>query len=112
MAFQILPIIKAVGPYITQIAAVAIPAFTSKKEATKSDPVVSKQIEELQAAATQNAQSINGLAKNLKQAIQDLEAAAQGTQRQVATYKILIVFLLGLSVISLATSIYLITSEF
>ena len=37
MAVQILPIIKAALPYIAQIAAAAIPAFTSKKDAGSSD---------------------------------------------------------------------------
>ena len=109
MAVAILPIIKAVVPFIAQIATAAIPAFTSKPEAAKSDPVVAKQIEELQTAATQNAQSIHVLAEKLKQAIQDLEGTAQGARRQIATYKALIFCSLGLSVISLAISIYVIT---
>ena len=109
MALQILPIIKAVVPYIAQIATAAIPAFTSKPEAAKSDPVVSKQIEELQTAATQNAQSIHVLAEKLKQTIQDLEGAAQDAQRQIATYKVLIFCSVGLSAISLLTTIYVIS---
>ncbi|MDF1555216.1 MAG: hypothetical protein P1P84_19255 [Deferrisomatales bacterium] len=109
MAVPILPIIKAVAPYIAQIATSAIPAFTSKPAAAKSDPVLSKQIEELQTAATQNAQSIHLLAEKLKQAIQDLESAAKGVRKQIATYKALIICSLCLSAISLATSIYVIT---
>jgi hypothetical protein len=108
MAIPILPIIKAVAPYIAQIATSAIPAFTSKPDAAKSDPVLSKQIDELQKAATQNAQSIHLLAEKLKQAIQDLESAAQGARKQIATYKALILCSLGLSAISIATSVYVI----
>ncbi len=108
MAAPILAIIKAAAPYIAQIATSAIPAFTSKPEAAKSDPVISKQIEELQTAATQNAQSIHILAENLKRAIQDLENAAQAAQKQIATYKILIFSSLGLSAIAIATSLYVI----
>jgi gas vesicle protein len=104
----ILPIIKAVAPYITQIATSAIPAFTSKKETAKSDPVLAKQIEELQAAATQNAQSIQILADKLKQTIEDLEGAAQSAQKQIATYKTMIFCSLGLSAIAIATSLYVI----
>lgn len=108
MAVQILPIIKAVAPYLTQIAATAIPAFTSKAETTKTDPVLSKQIEELQAAVTQNAQSIHVITENLKNTIQGLEGAAQAAQKQLATYKILISCSLGLSVIALTTSLFMI----
>ena len=43
MAIQFLPIIKAVAPYVAQVAAYAIPAFTAKPEAVKADPVVVKQ---------------------------------------------------------------------
>jgi len=32
MAIQFLPIIKAVAPYVAQVAAYAIPAFTAKPE--------------------------------------------------------------------------------
>jgi len=107
LAIQILSIVRAVVPYIAQIATAAIPAFTSKSEAVKADPVVSRQIEELQTAATQNAQSIQVLAEKLKIAIQELEVAAQGARRQIATFKTLILCSLGLSAISIATSIYL-----
>ena len=49
MAAQFLPILKAIAPYIAQVAAAAIPAFTSKKEAAnrevvKSDPVVANRL--------------------------------------------------------------------
>jgi len=108
MAVQILPIINAIAPYITQIATSAIPAFTSKSDAAKSDVVLSKQIEELQTAATQNAQSIHLLAEKLKQAILDIESAAQDARKQISTYKALILCSLGLFVISLATSVYVI----
>jgi hypothetical protein len=93
-------------PYLTQIAAAAIPAFTSKPETAKSDPVVSRQIEELQSAATQNAQSIQVLANKLQQAILDIESAAQAGRKQVAAYKAMILVSLGLSVISVGICIY------
>lgn len=111
MAVQFLAIIKAVGPYIAQIATAAIPAFTSKSEAAKAaakaDPVFSKQIEELQSAVTQNAQSIQVLAEKMQQAIQGIEAAAQEAKKQVDAYRTVLFLSLGLSLVSLATSIYL-----
>ncbi|MFP5415223.1 MAG: hypothetical protein ACLGG1_09475, partial [Gammaproteobacteria bacterium] len=101
MAFQFLPIIKAVAPYLAQVATAAIPAFTSKPEAVKLDPVVAKQIEELQAAATQNAQSIQVLAEKTQQVILDIENAAQEAKKQVAAYKSILFASLGLSAVSL-----------
>lgn len=109
MAVQILPIIKAVVPYVTQIATAAIPAFTSKPaETAKSDPVIAKQIEELQTAATQNAQSIHVLAEKLQQAIQGIEVSAQDAKRKIATYKTMLFVALGLSGASILLSIFLI----
>jgi uncharacterized membrane protein AbrB (regulator of aidB expression) len=108
MATQVLAIIKAVGPYIAQIATAAIPAFTSKSEVAKVDPVLTKQIEELQSAATQNAQSIHVLAEKMQQAIQGIETGAQEAKKQVDTYKTMLFLSLVLSLVSLATCIYLI----
>lgn len=54
MAAHILPFIKAVAPYLAQVATVAIPAFTSKATGeAKSDPIIAQQIAELQNAVTQ-----------------------------------------------------------
>lgn len=107
MAVQFLPIIKAVAPYLAQVATAAIPAFTSKPEAAKTDQVVARQIQELQEAATQNAQSIHLLAEKLQQAIQSIEGAGQDAQRQISTYKVIIAGSLGLSAASLALCIYI-----
>ena len=107
MAVQFLPIIKAVAPYIAQVATAAIPAFTSKPEVVKTDHVVAKQIQELQEAVTQNAQSIHMLAEKLQQAIQSIESAGQDAQRQISTYKAIIAGSLGLSAVSFALCIYI-----
>ena len=107
MAVQFLAIIKAVAPYLAQVATAAIPAFTSKPEAVKSDPVLGKQIEELQSAATQNAQSIHVLAEKMQQAIHGIEGATQDAKKQLAAYRTMLFVSLGLSAVSLATSIYL-----
>ena len=110
MAGQFLPIIKAVAPYLTQIATTAIPAFTSKPAAiAKEDPVIAKQIEELQTAATQNADSVRVLAENLQQAMQGIETAAQEANRQAAMLRTMLFIALGLSGLSLLLSVYLLT---
>ncbi|TVP91108.1 MAG: hypothetical protein EA348_04870 [Pseudomonadaceae bacterium] len=100
MAFQFLPIIKVVAPYIAQVATAAIPAFTAKPDTAKSDPILAKQIEELQAAATQNAESIHLLAENLQTTIQGLEAAAIESRRQARLFKIWLGVSLGGSAIA------------
>jgi hypothetical protein len=111
MAAQFLPIVKAIAPYIAQVATATIPAFTSKKgasapEIVKSDPVVAKQIVELQSAASQNAQSVKVLAEKLQQAIEDIERTAQSASRKIATYKVIIFASISLSIISLVLCIY------
>jgi len=105
MAVQILPIVKAVAPYLAQVASVAIPAFTSRKDNAKLDPLISKQIEELQTAASQNAQSVHVLAEKLQQAIQNIENTAQVADKQIAFYKVIILITASVSVISLLLSI-------
>ena len=107
MAVEVLALVKAIAPYVAQLATAAIPAFTSKPDAVKSDPVVAKQIEELQAAATQNAQSIQTLAEKLQQAIQGFEDAAQEAKRQAAAYRTMLTASLAISTLSLACSVYL-----
>ena len=112
MAAQFLPIVKAIAPYLAQVATVAIPAFTSKKDSStpddvKSDPIVAKQIEELQAASSQNAQSVKVLAEKLQQASQYLESTARDASKNVATYKLIALASIIISVIALAACIYI-----
>ena len=58
----LIPILKAVAPYVAQIASIAIPAFTHRSAETgPADPVVAKQIQELQEAATHNAEAMQVL---------------------------------------------------
>lgn len=107
MAAQLLPIIKAAVPYLTQIATAAIPAFTSKPDATKSDPALTRQIEELQSAATRNAHSVQILAEKMQEAIHGMEAAAQEARQQADAYKSMLYVSLALSLMSFAACFYL-----
>lgn len=108
MAVQVIPIIKAVAPYLAQIATAAIPVFTSKSTSTtKSDTFIAEQIEELQAAATKNAESIHVLAEKLQQTVQGIEDAAVEAKKQVATYKTMLFAALGLSSVSFVLSLIL-----
>lgn len=107
MAVQLLPIIKAVAPYVAQIATAAIPSFTSRSDAVKSDPALARQIEELQQAATQNAESIHVLAAKMQQAMEGMESAAREAQKSIAAYRTALFASLGLSIISVLASAYL-----
>jgi len=91
-----LPVLKASLPYITQIVTAAIPAFTRKSSGEMSDDLVARQISELQSAATSNAESVKGLATQLKETIETIDAGAPSFQaelirtRQLAFVSILV----------------------
>jgi len=105
MAAPLIPILKAVAPYVAQIATIAIPAFTSRgAEAGQADPVVAKQIQELQEAATHNAEAVQVLADKLQQALDGMEMAARESEARFAKYR------LALAAASLALSAFLLFS--
>lgn len=97
----ILPILKALLPHVAQIATIAIPAFTKKLEAVKGDPVVAQQIEELQTAATRNAESIHLLAEKLQQTIHGIEQGAEKIERETAKLRSLLLVSWGVSIAAL-----------
>jgi len=96
-----LPILKAALPYVAQIVTAAIPAFTAKSDASKTDPLVVQQIEELQAAATKNAESIHVLAEKLQQTIQGIESAAVSLEKQMVMFKVILLVSLVISMVSI-----------
>lgn len=96
-----IPILKASLPYLTQIVATTIPAFTAKPDASKADPVTAKQIAELQKAATHNAETIRVLAEKLQQTIEGVDQAAAELQKQNARLKTILIFTTSLTVIAL-----------
>jgi len=107
MAIPLLPIIKAVAPHVAKIALSSIPSFTSKPAASaKADPVIARQIEELQGAVTQNAESIQVLADNLTQALQGIEDAAVEAKRQAAATRSLALAALGFSCAALLIGLF------
>lgn len=78
-----LPVLKVALPYITQIVTATLPMFTAKSAEGKADEVIPKQIRELQSAVTQNAESVKGLALQLKETIEGLDAAATRLQQEM-----------------------------
>ncbi|WP_111655958.1 hypothetical protein [Isoalcanivorax indicus] len=75
-----IPLLKISLPYVTQIVTSAIPAFTAARIG-KQDPLLAQQIEELQQAATHNAEAIQALATSLQETVARINAAAE-VQRQ------------------------------
>lgn len=62
-----IPVIKVVLPYLAPIFQAALPVFTKKKSATV-DPVVAKQIGELQDAVNAHGESTKALARAIEEA--------------------------------------------
>lgn len=106
MALQLIPLIKVLGPYLTTIATTAIPAFTAKPAETKTDPVQAQQISELQQAVTKNAQSLHTLAEQLQKVITLAEQASAEAERQITTYKLLVIGSTVVSVAAIALAAY------
>ncbi len=105
-----LPIIKAAIPHIAQIVTVALPMFTSKSENAERDALTTRQIKELQEAATQNAESVRELATQLRNTFESLESAATDLQKELGRQKQLIILALVLSIVGFCVSTYVLVS--
>jgi hypothetical protein len=77
-----LPLVKAALPYVAEIARAAIPAFTSRSAGDKPEELMQKQIAELQAAVTQNAESVRVLGKQLQDTIQAIDTVASAMDQE------------------------------
>ncbi len=82
-----LPVLKIALPYISQIVTATVPMFTSRPANGKSDEIVSKQIHELQAAVTHNAESVKGMAIQWKDTMESLDAAAARLQKEIVVLR-------------------------
>lgn len=78
-----LPALKIALPYISQIVTATVPMFTSRTANGKSDELVSKQIQELQSAVTNNAESVKVMATQWKDTMESLDTAASRLQKEV-----------------------------
>jgi len=92
-----LPAVKTILPYVTQIVAAAVPAFTQKTDKDGTEEAVSGQIAELQAAVVHNAESLKILATQLQQVVNGLDAGSSRMEADIKTVK-------RLSVAAIATS--------
>lgn len=82
-----LPALKVALPYITQIVTATVPMFTSKPANGKTDELVSKQIQELQEAVTNNAESVKVMATQWKETMEGLDTAAARLQKEIVVLR-------------------------
>lgn len=81
------PALKIALPYISQIVTATVPMFTSRATNGKSDELVSKQIQELQTAVTQNAESVKVMATQWKDTMENLDVAAARLQKEIVVLR-------------------------
>lgn len=105
-----IPLLKASLPYVTQIVASAIPAFTAKPDAERANDLTAQQIAELQSAVTQNAESIHILAEKLQQTIQGIEQAGVSLQKEVAYLRRLAYVSISMAAVSVCLVLWLLLS--
>ncbi len=70
-----LPVLKAALPYVSNIVAAALPAFTRRKDDETSGELITQQITELQTAVTSNAEAVKTLAAQFEKTLSALEAS-------------------------------------
>ncbi len=97
-----LPIVKTAIPIIAEIVTVARPMFTKNAPEGDRDPLTRKQIEELQAAATQNSQSVVQLAEQVEKTFEAMEAAALDLQKDLQRQRRLTLLALTVGLVGLA----------
>ncbi|MEO8156990.1 MAG: hypothetical protein ABI648_04280 [Betaproteobacteria bacterium] len=100
-----LPALKAILPYVSQVVSVALPVFTKMADKNKVQDVVPNQIQELQTAATHNAESLKVLADQLQKTITSIESGAVKMESELRALKRLSVAAILLSLAAVAASI-------
>src|SRR5690606_59070 len=100
-----LPLLKASLPYVTQIVATALPAFTAKPREEKTDDLTAQQIAEKQSAATNKLESIHALAEKLQQTIEGIELAGNDLQKKLIFFQRLSYGALAVAAVSLVIAI-------
>lgn len=106
-----LPALKVALPYITQIVTATLPMFTAKSAEGKTDEVIPKQIRELQAAVTQNAESVKGLAIQLKETIEGVDAAAAKLQQEIVFLRRLALFAVVVAVVAVGVAVWTVAGK-
>jgi hypothetical protein len=102
-----LPAVKLILPHLGGIVAAAKPAFTKRKATLPEDEgsIVSQQIAELQAVASQNTTYIKDLAEQLRLTVSALEQGAAEAEKRMKRAQALAVAAAVVSVASLACAV-------
>ena len=101
----LLPTLKVILPYVTQIVTAALPVFTSKPEKGKAQDVIPQQISELQVAVTDNAESLKTLATQLQQTDTSIDSGSIKLDEELRIIKRLSKLAVALSVFAIAFSL-------
>jgi len=112
MAAWLVPALKAVLPHLGTIVSVAVPVFTKKSaEAASQAQLLQQQIDELQGAATQNAQNVKALAAELQATLGALQQAAMIADTRMRRILALALLATGLSVTALCLAAWMILAR-
>lgn len=115
MAAWLIPALKAVLPHVGTIVSAAAPAFTKKRVEVMANVneagLMQQQINELQAAASQNAEHIKELAEQLQTTVAALEQAASMAESKLRRAYLLCVAATLLSALSLGATFFLVFSK-
>ena len=108
MATWLIPALKAVLPYVTPIVTSAMPVFTKRQteEAAAQASVLQQQIDELQRAASQNAQNVKALAAQLEKTVTALEADALIAERRLRQALVVAGAALVVSLVAVALAVW------
>jgi septal ring factor EnvC (AmiA/AmiB activator) len=96
-----IPAVKVILPYLTQIVAAAIPAFTKKADKTGTEDITRNQIAELQDAVTHNAEALKILATQLQQVINNIDSGISKIEKEIKAIKLLAIFSMALSIVAI-----------
>ena len=99
-----IPLLKASLPYLTQVVATAIPAFTAKTANARAEEVIPRQIAELQGAATHSAEAVKALAEQLAKTIEGIDAGSANLQKELRFLRRLALGSLAIGVLGLAVA--------
>lgn len=99
-----IPLLKASLPYLVDAATKAIPAFTAKTSSARTEELVPRQINELQNAATHNAEAVKLLAEQLQKTIEGIESGSAALQKELRSLRRLAAASLAIGAAGLAVA--------
>ena len=112
----LLPALELIGPHLGTILKAATPAFTKKgakgdEKEFRPEALVQQQINELQSAASSNAQNITELAAQLQNTVEALGRAAELAQKRLRRALLIATFACVLSGAAVCVSLVALLSR-